>query len=148
MPARRIYVINGPNLDLLGVREPEVYGSVTLEDVHGALKAEAAELNAEIVFRQTDHEGEVVEWLHEAMREAQGVLLNPGALTHYSYSVFDAVKGIGIPVVEVHLSNIHAREEFRRRSVVAGACAGQISGFGIGSYVLGLRAILRILNTR
>jgi 3-dehydroquinate dehydratase-2 len=137
----RIAVFNGPNLNLLGVREPDVYGVGTLEDLEVELRELADALGVEIEFAQTNHEGVLVDALHDARGRCDGVLLNAGALTHYSYAVRDAVASVGLPVIEVHLSNIHARESFRERSVIAPECVGQISGFGFKSYHAALRVL-------
>ena len=138
-----ILVLHGPNLNLLGTREPAVYGRVSLAEVNRAVQRHAEGRGARAVCRQSNHEGELVDWIQSAAREGfQGIVLNPGALSHYSVALRDAVASVRVPVVEVHLSNIHAREEFRRRSVVAAAAIGQISGFGPASYLLGVDALL------
>lgn len=137
-------VLHGPNLNLLGRREPEVYGGTTLEEINTRLAALARELGVEVVCHQSNYEGQLVDWLHRAAEEAAAVVLNPGALTHYGYSLRDAVAALPVPVIEVHLSNIYAREPFRRRSVIAPVAAGQISGLGVHSYLLGLRAAVSL----
>jgi len=136
-----VFVLNGPNLGRLGRREPEVYGSDTYDDLVTACRATGEELGIVVEVRQTDDEGELLRWLHAASEEAAAVVLNPGAWTHYSYAVRDAVAAAEVPVVEVHLSNPAAREEFRRVSVVAPVAAGSIAGFGLDSYRLALRAL-------
>lgn len=142
----KVLVLHGPNLNLLGRREPEVYGSSTMEDVDARIAALAMELGCDVAFAQSNHEGELIDVLHEAMGSFDAVVFNPGAYTHTSYALRDAVSSIGIPVVEVHLSNVAGRESFRRTSVIAPACVGQISGFGADSYLLGLRAVLAIVE--
>jgi 3-dehydroquinate dehydratase-2 len=141
--APAILVLHGPNLNLLGTREPAVYGRVTLPEVNRAVQRHAASRGARAVCRQSNHEGELVDWIQSAGREGfRGIVFNPGALSHYSIALRDAVASQRVPVVEVHLSNIHAREEFRHHSVVAAAAVGQISGFGPSSYLLGVDALL------
>lgn len=138
-----IYVLNGPNLNLLGLREPEIYGTDTLDDIAGRVEDAAREAGVDIDFRQSNHEGHLVDWLHEANAlGAKAALLNAGAFTHTSLALHDAIKSISIPVIEVHLSNPHAREEFRRHSYVGMAAKGSIAGFGANSYLLALRAAL------
>ena len=140
-----IFVLNGPNLNLLGVREPEIYGHDTLDDIAATLDDRARELGLEIDLRQSNHEGHLIDWLHEAQaRQAKAVLLNAGGFTHTSVALHDAIKGVVTPVIEVHLSNPHARENFRHISLVGQAARGTISGFGALSYLLALEAAARI----
>lgn len=143
-----IIVIHGPNLNLLGAREPEIYGTTTLAEIDARLEKAARELDATIESVQTNHEGAIVDALQQAPTKADAVLLNPGALTHYSYAIRDAVASIAIPVVEVHLSNVSAREEFRRHSVIAPVCSGQVAGFGPASYVAALSGVIELLTSR
>jgi len=137
-----ILVLHGPNLNLLGVREPGVYGSITLAEVNRQLQEAADGRGATLRIVQSNHEGALIDAIHAALGWADGILINPGALTHYSYSLRDAVAAVGIPTVEVHLSNVYARESFRHTSVIAPVCRGQISGFGVQSYLMGLAALL------
>lgn len=140
-----VLILNGPNLNLLGTREPHVYGTDTLEDVERLCEDAAARLGLEIDFRQSNHEGHLVDWLQEAHAEgAHAVILNPGAYTHTSIALHDAIKGITVPVIEVHLSNPHAREPFRHKSFVGMAARGTIAGFGPLSYMLALEAALEL----
>jgi 3-dehydroquinate dehydratase-2 len=140
-----IYVLNGPNLNLLGLREPEIYGPDTLDDIAGRLEDRARALGLAIDMRQSNHEGHLIDWLHEAQaRSAKAVLLNAGGFSHTSVALHDAVKAILVPVIEVHLSNPQARESFRRRSLIAAAARGTISGFGALGYELALDAAARL----
>jgi 3-dehydroquinate dehydratase-2 len=140
-----IYVLNGPNLNLLGTREPEIYGSDTLDDIAGALEDRARELGLSIDMRQSNHEGHLIDWLHEANAEgAKAVILNAGGFTHTSVALHDAVKAIAVPVIEVHLSNPQARQSFRRRSFIAPVARGSIAGFGSLGYQLALDAAARL----
>lgn len=137
----KVLVLHGPNLNLLGQREPEVYGHKTLEQINREIAALGDQLGLELDFVQSNHEGVLIDEIHQAMGIYAWIVLNPGALTHYSYALRDALIAAQIPTIEVHLSNIHAREEFRSKSVIAPVCVGQISGFGARSYLLALYAI-------
>ena len=143
--ARHVLLLNGPNLNLLGAREPEVYGSASLDDILDRIEARFAG-RAEFRRVQSNHEGELVDALHDARSWADGVVFNPGAFTHTSIALRDAIASIDVPVVETHLSNIHAREEFRRTSVVGAVCVGMVAGFGPDSYLVAFEALLRHLE--
>ena len=141
----KVYVINGPNLNLLGLREPEIYGADTLDDIAGRLEDKAKALGLEVELRQSNHEGHLCDWLHEAQAEgAKAVLLNAGALTHTSLALYDAIRSIKTPVIEVHISNPQAREAYRHKSYVAMAAKGSIAGFGAFGYELALEAAARL----
>jgi 3-dehydroquinate dehydratase-2 len=142
----KILILHGPNLNLLGTREPDVYGSMTLDDINNKLFELGQELGAEVNSLQSNHEGVLIDALHDARTWADGVVFNPGAYTHTSIALHDAISAIQIPVVEVHLSNVYAREEFRHVSMISAVCKGKISGFGWRSYMLGLRALVDILK--
>lgn len=143
--ARKIYVLNGPNLNMLGTREPEIYGYDTLDDIAERMEDAANRAHVEIDFRQSNHEGHLIDWLQEAHAEgAHAVLLNPGGLTHTSIALHDAILGIAVPVIEIHLSNPHKREEFRHKSYAGMAAKGTIAGFGAMSYMLALEAALEL----
>lgn len=141
---KKYIVINGPNLNMLGTREPEVYGMSTLADLETGIKKRASELGVETDFFQSNTEGEIINKIHEAYKKYNGIIINPGAFTHYSYAIYDAIACIDTPVIEVHISNIHKREEFRRKSVTAPACVGQICGLGFKGYELALEALAQM----
>ena len=138
----KILVMNGPNLNLLGTREPEIYGSLTLADIHERLRQRANEADLDIEFMQSNHEGALVDAIQRARRTADYIILNAGAFTHYSIALRDAIAAVDVPVIEVHLSNIHQREEFRHKSVIAPVVLGQIAGFGAESYMAALEIII------
>lgn len=147
--AEKVLVLSGPNLDRLGRREPHIYGSMTLAAIHAGLGERAARRGASVECRQSNHEGDLVTWIGQAADEGfSAILLNPGALTHTSYALYDAIKGAELPTIEVHLSNPDAREPFRRRSRVAPACVGRIAGFGAASYGLAFEAALDYVAER
>jgi 3-dehydroquinate dehydratase-2 len=140
----KILFLNGPNLNLLGTREPEVYGRLTLADIEAKVRHRAAELKVEVDFRQSNLEGELVNWIQEAKGKFAVIVINAAAYTHTSVALRDAISAVGIPAIEIHLSNIHAREEFRHKSLMAPVCRGQICGFGAKSYILGLEAAVDV----
>ncbi len=143
---KKVLVINGPNLNLLGQREKNFYGTETLEAIAKKVSDEGDKLGIEVDFIQSNHEGEIIDKIHEARGTYGFIIINPGAYTHYSYAIRDAIKGVEIPAIEVHLSNVHAREEFRSKSVIAPVCIGQISGLGSYGYILALSAVAKILE--
>jgi 3-dehydroquinate dehydratase II len=147
MTAPSILLLNGPNLNLLGQREPGIYGQFTLDDIYEMVKQEAQTLQVKVSCLQSNHEGVLVDAIHEALGIHSGLLINPGAYTHTSVALRDAIAGVGLPTVEIHLSNIYRREEFRHHSYIAPVAIGQISGFGMDSYRLGLQALVRHLST-
>lgn len=142
----RVLVLHGPNLNLLGVREPGIYGTTTLAEIDRQVTERGRQLGLEVVTFQSNHEGALIDRIHAARTEVQAIIINPGALTHYSYALRDALAAAGLPAVEVHLSNVHAREPFRQHSVTAPACRGVIAGFGARSYLLALEAVRAILQ--
>jgi 3-dehydroquinate dehydratase II len=142
----KILFLNGPNLNLLGSREPDVYGRATLAQIEQAVKRRAASLGAKVEFRQSNQEGDLVNWIQQAVASFGAIVLNAAAYTHTSVALRDAIAATGIPTIEVHLSNIHAREDFRHKSLIAPVCAGEISGFGAFSYELGLEAAVNVIG--
>jgi len=142
---KRILVLNGPNLNLLGKRQPEIYGRLTLDQINRKIQILAKELGVEVEVRQSNNEGELVGWIQEAPKQFGAIVINPAAYTHSSLAIRDAISATGVPTVEIHISNIYRREEFRKHSYIAGAAVGQITGFGVTSYLLGLRAAVEQL---
>jgi len=140
----KVLFLNGPNLNLLGSREPEVYGRTTLADIEVKVREKAAQLKVAIEFRQSNQEGELVSWIQEAKGKFEVIVINAAAYTHTSVALRDAISAVGVPTIEIHLSNIHAREEFRHKSLIAPVCKGQISGFGEKSYILALEASVHV----
>jgi len=146
MATKKILVLNGPNLNLLGKRQPEIYGKATLPNIENQVRALAKELGVEIDFRQSNSEAELVTWIQEAEGKFGVLVINPAAYTHTSLAMRDAISAVGIPTVEIHLSNIHKREPFRHHSYIAEVAVGQIAGFGVNSYLLGLRAAFELIQ--
>lgn len=142
----KLLVINGVNLNMLGMREPEIYGNATLSDLQNKIKSFCSDKNIEVSFYQSNIEGEIVNKIHESMGVYDGIIMNPGAFTHYSYALHDALTSVTVPCVEVHISNIHKREQFRKKSVTAPACIGQITGFGFFGYIMAVEALANYLN--
>ena len=140
----KILFLNGPNLNLLGQREPDIYGHMTLADIEAKVRERAAELKVEIDFRQSNLEGELVGWIQQAKGKFKVIVINAAAYTHTSVALRDAISAVGVPTIEIHLSNVHAREEFRHKSLIAPVCRGQITGFGQKSYILGLEAAVDV----
>ncbi len=138
----KVLVLNGPNLNLTGMREPTHYGKATLDEIDSALSEAASSLGIETVFFQSNHEGDIIDYIHSAIDTFDGIIINAGAFTHYSYAIRDAIAAVSVPTVEVHMSNVHAREEFRHTSVIAPVCIGSIAGFGSFSYHLALAALI------
>jgi 3-dehydroquinate dehydratase-2 len=144
----KVLVLHGPNLNLLGEREPHIYGTMTLRELNARIRSQARALGVRVKIAQSNHEGSLIDLIHRRRHWADGILINPGALTHYSYALRDALAAVGLPAVEVHLSDIKAREEFRRVSVIAPVCAAQIAGLGAESYARGLEMIVDIVKSR
>jgi len=143
----KVLFLNGPNLNLLGQREPEVYGRMTLAELESMVKAKGAKLGVEVEFRQSNSEGELVAWIQDSKGKFGVIVINAAAYTHTSVALRDAIVAVQVPTIEIHLSNIHAREEFRQKSLIAGVCVGQISGFGVNSYILGLEAAVNVIES-
>ena len=144
--AKRVLVLNGPNLNLLGTREPDIYGAETLQDVEALCQRTGEEFGLTVVFRQSNHEGELITWIHEARQTADAIVINPAGYSHTSVAIHDALKGAGLPVVEVHISNIHQRESFRHHSYVSAVAFGVICGFGVNGYRMALTALAEKLK--
>ncbi|AVX20128.1 MULTISPECIES: type II 3-dehydroquinate dehydratase [Carboxydocella] len=142
---KKVLVLNGPNLNLLGIREPGVYGETTLVEINRMMEKLGRQFGLELEFFQSNHEGSLIDRIHQAYGRCQAIIINPGALTHYSFALRDALKAVNLPVVEVHLTNIHAREHFRQLSVIADVAAGTICGFGPESYMLAVQAVAALL---
>ena len=145
MAKKKILLLNGPNLNLLGKRQPDIYGKMTLGEIEKKVRALAKELDVEVDFRQSNAEGELVTWIQQAAGSFRAIVINPAAYTHTSLAMRDAISAVGVPTVEIHISNIHKRETFRHHSFIAEVAVGQIAGFGVNSYLLGLRAAAELI---
>ena len=145
---KKILIIHGPNLNLLGTREPEIYGKMTLREINANLNKYAKEKKISLKIVQSNSEGKIIDLIQKAKGKFDGIIINPAAYTHYSIAIYDTILAVGIPTIEVHLSNIYKREEFRRKSVIAPACVGQICGFGWRSYILGMDALIEVLEKK
>lgn len=144
----RIRVIHGPNLNLLGIREPEVYGTTTLPEIDSLIKKHADEIGVQVDISQFNSEGDIIDAIHAAMNSVDAIVINPGGYTHYSIAIRDAVASVSIPAIEIHISNVHARDEFRQKSVIAPVCVGQISGLGINGYLYAMDAAKQIVKDK
>ena len=143
--SKPIFILNGPNLNLLGTREPQIYGSTTLSDVEKMCRERATGLGLEISFRQTNHEGQLVDWIHEAIEAASGIIINPAAYTHTSVAILDALKNVKAPIIELHISNTHQREKFRHRSFVSAVATATMMGLGVDGYPIAVEAMSRLI---
>ncbi|WP_099190390.1 type II 3-dehydroquinate dehydratase [Tepidibacter mesophilus] len=143
---KNMLILNGPNLNLIGKRETDIYGKDNIQDLYRVILEESKKMNITVEFFQSNHEGEIIDKIQSSVNTYDGIVINPGAYTHYSYAIYDAIKSVDKPFVEVHISNIHKREEFRQKSVTAKACIGQITGFGFYSYILGLYSIINYIG--
>ena len=146
--SKPIFILNGPNLNLLGTREPHIYGSTTLADVEAMCAKAAKDLATSIVLRQSNHEGQIVDWIHEAIHAASGIIINPAAFTHTSVAILDALKNIKAPIIELHISNTHQREAFRHHSFVSGVATAVMMGFGANGYVLAVEGMVRLIKAQ
>ncbi|MEW9093687.1 MAG: type II 3-dehydroquinate dehydratase [Clostridiaceae bacterium] len=146
MQPSKLLIINGPNLNLLGIREKDIYGNLTLDDINNIIKESTKENNIYLDFFQSNHEGDIVTVIGESINKYSGIIINPGAYSHYSIAILDAIRGVNIPVIEVHLSNIYGREEYRRKSITAEGCIGVISGFGYYGYIMAIHALINNIN--
>lgn len=146
MQPSKVLIINGPNLNLLGIREKDIYGNLTLDDINNIIKENTKENNIYLDFFQSNYEGEIVTVIGESINKYSGIIINPGAYSHYSIAILDAIRSVSIPVIEVHLSNIYGREEYRRKSITAEGCIGVISGFGYYGYIMAIHALINNIN--